>query len=332
MLHLLLGLGIAFAGAACYAVGISYQAREARRVGLEHSLRLSLFRRLIRRPAWVLGVSIDGCGWALQAVALTLAPLTIVQPALAVGLVFLLVIGARMLGERIGRREVVAVLAIAGGLAGIGYAAPAHSTDHASSGELTIAFAALAAVAVVPYVAARRSGRGGISLAACAGLAFACDGLATKLMTDDLAGRAWVGVACWLAAMVAFAGLGTLSELSALQTTRATRVAPVVFVLNTLIPVGLAPVLGGEIWSSVPVLAVSVVAVAAGGMTLAHTGATADRINAAAVGAAATATPVPSASVAASAAASSRGDRALRPSPNASNMRALSREWPGEGP
>ena len=162
MLHLLLGLGIAFAGAACYAVGISYQAREARRVGLEHSLRLSLFRRLVRRPAWVLGVSIDGCGWALQAVALTLAPLTIVQPALAAGLVFLLVIGARTLGERVGRREVAAVLAIAGGLAGIGYAAPAHSTDHASSGDLTIAFAALAALAVVPYVAARRSGRGGI--------------------------------------------------------------------------------------------------------------------------------------------------------------------------
>jgi drug/metabolite transporter (DMT)-like permease len=266
--RLLLGLLAAFAAAGCYSVGLSYQALEARRVGLEHSLRLSLLRRLVRRPRWLLGISIDGCGWGLQAVALSLAPLTVVQPALAAGLVFLLAIAVRAMGERVGRAEVAGVFAIAAGVAGLGWAAPAHSSDHASPAVLAGVFAAFAIAALVPYALARRAGRVGVLIAAAAGVAFASDGLATKFMTDDFAGRAWPGLAVWLAAMVAFAGLGTLSEMSAMQTCPVTQVAPIVFCLDMLVPVGLAPVLGGETWRSTAALAVSVVAVLAGGVLL----------------------------------------------------------------
>jgi len=267
---LLLGLAFAAASAACYSVGISLQAREARKVGPEHSVRLTLLRRLVRRPAWVLGISLDGCGWALQAVALALAPLTVVQPALAVGLVFLLVLGARTLGEQVGRVEAAAVLAIAAGVAGLARVAPEHSAGHAARGPLLVVFAALAAIACLPYVAVRLGRSVGILLAVGAGLAFACDGLATKLMTDEFGDRSWPGLAAWLAVMVGFAALGTLGELSALQTMPVTRVAPVVFVLTTLIPVGLAPVLAGETWTSVPVVVVSAVTVLLGGAALAR--------------------------------------------------------------
>ena len=41
----------------------------------------------------------------LHVVALLLAPLTVVQPALASGLLLLLVLGDRMLGERVGSLE-----------------------------------------------------------------------------------------------------------------------------------------------------------------------------------------------------------------------------------
>lgn len=268
--HLLLGLAAVGAAAACFATGITLQALEARRVSVEHSLRVSLLYRLVRRPRWLLGISIDGCGWGLQALALGLAPLTVVQPALALGLVFLLVFGARTLGERVGRGEVVAVLAIAAGVAGLGWAAPAHSTDHATNLTLTLVFAAFAAAVLVPLALGRRTGRVGVVVAAGAGVAFASDGLATKFMTDDLAGRAWLGLAVWLAAMVAFAGVGTLSEMSAMQRSPVTQVAPVVFLLDTLIPVALAPVLGGETWTSIPLLAVSVAVVLAGGGFLAR--------------------------------------------------------------
>lgn len=63
-------------------------------------------------------------GWGLQAAALALAPLGVVQPALAVGLFVLLIAGARLSDEYIGRREILAVLAISVGVAGLGFASP----------------------------------------------------------------------------------------------------------------------------------------------------------------------------------------------------------------
>jgi FtsH-binding integral membrane protein len=271
--RLILGLLAALAAAACYSVGVSCQALEARRVGLEHSLRLSLLRRLARRPRWRLGIAIDGCGWGLQAVALSLAPLTVVQPALAAGLVFLLAIGTRVTGDRIGRLEAGAVVVIAAGLAGVGWAAPAHSAEHASRAALLLAFVVLTAIVLGSYRLARRSERAGALIAAGAGIAFAGDALAMKLMTDDLAGRAWLGVSVWLVTMMAFAGLGTVSEMSAMQACPVTQVAPIVFLLDTLVPMALAPVLGREAWRSIPALTVSAAAVLAGGFVLARSAA-----------------------------------------------------------
>src|SRR6266540_4916494 len=83
-----------------------------------------------------------------------------------------------------------------------------------------------------------------------AGVAYAVDGLATKFFSDDFSGRAWLGLILWFAAMLGAAAVGTLSEMSALQIRPATKVAPIVLALTTLIPVALAPALAGETWSS----------------------------------------------------------------------------------
>ena len=61
-------------------------------------------------------------GWPLQLLALSLAPLVVVQPALALGLPVLMVMGERMLGERAGRREYLAVGAIVLGVSARGCA------------------------------------------------------------------------------------------------------------------------------------------------------------------------------------------------------------------
>ena len=57
-------------------------------------------------------------GWPLQLLALTLAPLVVVQPAMAAGLLVLLLLGERMLNEHAGRREHLAVCAIVLGVIG----------------------------------------------------------------------------------------------------------------------------------------------------------------------------------------------------------------------
>src|SRR5437762_1787476 len=98
---ILSGVVAAVAASALYAVGIALQALEARVAPVEQALRLSLFRRLVTRPIWLMGTGLGLVGWALQAFALTHAPLTLVQPLLGVSLVFLLGIAVWRLGERV---------------------------------------------------------------------------------------------------------------------------------------------------------------------------------------------------------------------------------------
>jgi drug/metabolite transporter (DMT)-like permease len=248
MTQLILGLLSAVAASGLYSAGIALQASEARLLAPEHGLRVSLLRRLAARPRWLGGIALDACGWALQALALGLAPLTVVQPALALGLVYLLAIGANVLGEPVGRRALAAVLAVAAGVGGLGWAAPDRVVHHETGATLALALGLLGAAALVAFALARARGAGAQLVALAAGLAFAWDGIATKLFSDDVAQRAFPGVVLWLAGMVAAAGLGTLCENSALQRRPVTQVAPLVLAAATVVPVALAPLLAGESW------------------------------------------------------------------------------------
>jgi processive 1,2-diacylglycerol beta-glucosyltransferase len=242
---MLVGLALALAAAMLYAAGVALQAIEAREIPEEHAMRVSLLRRLVARPRWIAGTAAGLAGWALQALALLFAPLTLVQPAIATGLVFLLPVCRRVLRERVGRRETAAVVLAAAGLAAVAWAAPARDANHVGGARLAASFIVLAAVALLPYGVPRRLRTPGL-LAVAAGVAYAWDGLATKFFTDD-AGRAlWLGAVVWVVVMFAGSGLGTLSEMSALQKGAATRVAPIVAALGTLAAVALAPLLARE--------------------------------------------------------------------------------------
>src|SRR5207248_10888783 len=189
--------------------GVSLQALEARRTADRHFLRLSLLRELVTRRLWLAGIGLDLCGWVLQTVALGLAPLTLVQPVVATTLVFLLAVGAWVLRSPAGRREVAGVLAIAGGVAGLGIVAPDHRSAHSGGAVLAATLAALGAAALVPLAlpALRRSGT---AVAVAAGLAFSWDGLATKFAADEFTARSFGVFALWLVGMGVAAGFGTL--------------------------------------------------------------------------------------------------------------------------
>src|SRR5215211_2101946 len=107
MVLLALGVGAALAAAVLYSVGVTLQAREARESPAEQSLKPSLLRHLVTRPRWIGGTACVIGGWAMQAVGVLLAPVTIVQPALAFSVVALLFIGVRFFDESVGAREVV---------------------------------------------------------------------------------------------------------------------------------------------------------------------------------------------------------------------------------
>lgn len=267
---LLAGMAAAAVAAGCFDGAVILQAREAREVDPDHGLRLSLLARLARRRLWLLGTAVAVLGWPLQLLALSLAPVTVVQPMLAVGLLLLLGVGSRVLGERVGAREWAAATAVIAGVVLLGVAGPEH-TDR------TPGFAALGATAAVllclvawPY--ARRARPGPWALILGAGSAFALSALTSKLLTVELTrGRALAALG-WALATAACAGVGFLTDMTALQRFDATRVAPPMFVLEMALPVALAPLLFDERWGATPgggaVLVVGLLLVLCGGGVL----------------------------------------------------------------
>jgi hypothetical protein len=104
-----------------------------------------------------------------------------------------------------------------------------------------------------------------------AGCGYAWTAIASKLLTDELAAGAVLVAAAWLATAAVSEGLALLSEMSALQGRPATRVAPVMFAVQILVPVVLAPLIFNESWSTTPLGGLALVAfmaVAVGGTVL----------------------------------------------------------------
>lgn len=114
----------------------------------------ALLRLLVAQPVWLGGATLMAAGLAAQAIALSLGQLTVVEPLLTTSLLFGLPLSAATLHVRFGPRELLASVAVVGGIAlfllvgtpyGGGTSAPLH--DWAVAGGV-VAVVALAAVVV----------------------------------------------------------------------------------------------------------------------------------------------------------------------------------------
>lgn len=225
-----------------YALSTSLQALEARREPTTDSLRASLLKKLVRRPLWLAGTAAGLVAWPLQAVALALASVAIVQPAFGLGLIVLLVLGVRLLHERIGLREIGGAVLIAGAIAVIGWAAPSHTAGFTRGGEVAVV-AALAIAAAVPYALRVLGHAGGLGTSITAGFGWAAVGLATALIDEELADRHWILALLWAAGVAVSSWSSLLAEMTALQTWPATRSIPVVFGIEMVLPAAVLPLL-----------------------------------------------------------------------------------------
>ena len=249
---LALGIAAAVGASLLYNTSIALQALEAREVPGEHALRPSLLGRLVRNRRWLGATGLGLLSWPLELAALLLAPLTVVQPCLASGLILLLWLGARKLSEAPGLREALAVAAIVAGVAGVAWAAPERTTDHAGTAAILLALGLVAVPIALPYLLRRRGAAIGLLAVLSAGCGYAWTAIASKLLTDELAAGALLVAVAWLASAIASEGLALLSEMSALQARPATHVAPVMFAVQVLVPVLLAPLIFGESWDTTP--------------------------------------------------------------------------------
>ena len=254
------GVACGAAAAVCFELGYVEQAAGARAQGVDDAPRLLL--RLARRRRWLGGTALVVCGLLFQLLALHLAPVSVVQPALVLGLGLLVVLAERRLGERIGRRDRLAVAAAAAGvlLIAVGGAADESST----AGHPATVLAAFGAVALVVFAVAHRAQRPRL-LVLAAGLGEAWAVIAAKVAVTDLADRSLAAAAGW-GAGAAIAGLLALNaEMAGLQRVPATVAGPLVLVTSAAVPVVLAPAAVGEHWSSPPAVLAGLACVTRGG-------------------------------------------------------------------
>jgi drug/metabolite transporter (DMT)-like permease len=267
------GVALAALASVLFNWAIVIQASEAREVSQEYGLRVSLLAKLLRRRRWLIGAALGLTAFPLQTVALLWAPLTAVQPADAAGLLVLLFFGARMLHERVGRREVAAVVAIVIGIVVLTLAAPKRQVTQVDGADVLLPMAAVALVAIAPLAARRWISPSSIAVVVGAGFAFALGSFCAKIVADGISRHAWGAVVVVLAVAGMASVVGTLTEQTALQRRQATQVAPIIFAIELLVPVALAVLVVGEDWdrsSAVGILA-ALLLVVGGAFTLGRT-------------------------------------------------------------
>jgi drug/metabolite transporter (DMT)-like permease len=264
------GLVVTMGAAACYETGYCFQALEARGVPARHALRPSLLGQLVRNGRWLAATALSLLGWPLQVAALALAPLALVQPTLALGLLLLLALGVRVLGEPVGRRELGAVGLVIAGVACVALSAPERGSTTSTTGA-ALAVGLLGALALAPLGARRR--QGALLPILAAGAADSLAAFAAELVAGGLRDGRWALVIAAVALATLGGLLATVSEMSALQRSPATRVGPIVLAMQIVIPVVLGATVAGEDWGATPagglVLAGGLLAVVAGATLLA---------------------------------------------------------------
>jgi len=249
---LVIGFGLAAIAAILYAVAVALQALEAREAPARERLHPKLVERLVSQPRWLVGTACALLAWGAQTAALVFAPLTLVQPTLALALVVLLAIGAYLTHERVGLREIVGVSAIVIGIAGLAWSSPAGGPAPPPSGILLAAIACFAVAAATPYLLRRHLHGRNWLITVAAGLGFAWAAQASKFVADAASSGAWLLLTAALVASAAGAAVGLLNEMTALQASEAVRVYPTVLVIQIVVAVLLAPVLLGESWAGTP--------------------------------------------------------------------------------
>lgn len=181
-------IALALIAAALFALGSVLQQKagtDAPTIGASTGLLL----RMARQPVWIAGIVVDGLAFVAQAAALGIGSLAVVQPLLVASVVFALPLGAWLTDQSVGRRDVVAALALLAGLgAFIVVADPAGGRDSAPLGAWLIAAAACGGPCVaLTLLAPRAPGpHRAALLGAAAGILFALSAALTKTVVSEL--------------------------------------------------------------------------------------------------------------------------------------------------
>jgi hypothetical protein len=208
-----LDLGILLALTCAFVANLGFffkyrGANEVPKVQVLHPLRSA--RRLYSSKWFTIGMITATASWGLHVAALALAPMSVVQVALAAGVVFIAVMADRMFGFTVGRRQWIGLFAMAAGLVLLGVTLPTmHGAHSQFSDPAMISFeAGLFAIGGLLIMGPRMGGpveHHGVMLAAAAGILFGVSDTAIKALTGITGAHGVLGLALspWLAVAVA---------------------------------------------------------------------------------------------------------------------------------
>ena len=160
---------------------------------------------LFRSRWWVIGFGLAALGWAMHVVALSMAPLSLVQAVIAGGLALLAVPARRWFGIAVGRRDLVGLGLCAAGLTFLAVTAGKGNEDGAFTNSTMFAFEggtlALVGLLLVASAHQRLVSRGWVLLAVAAGTSVGVSDVAIKALAMTVPGSPlsvlspWTGLA-----------------------------------------------------------------------------------------------------------------------------------------
>jgi drug/metabolite transporter (DMT)-like permease len=205
-----LGILLALACAFVANLGFFYKYRGANsvpKVDVLHPLRS--VRELFSSKWFALGMIVATASWGLHVAALALAPMSVIQVALAAGVVFIAVMADRMFGFEVGKRQWMGLLLMAAGLVLLGLTLPAmHGAHSHFSQAAMISFeAGLFGLGGLLIMGPRMGGpveHHGVMLGAASGILFGVSDTAIKALTGIVGPHGAVGVLSspWLAVAI----------------------------------------------------------------------------------------------------------------------------------
>ena len=242
-MHLALALVATLVSSCALNVGYLLEHSAVRRLPpLTIRSPLTSARRLLGSRRWLLGFGTETAGWALYVLALSLAPLSLVQATAAGGIGILAIMASRVTRTPLSRHERLGVVISVAGLVLLGISlAGAHGEGTGAtylSVGLWIAASAVAALFSVQVLSRRISPGPAYGLAA--GLLFAAGDVATKGAVE--AG----GHLGFVAALVAAYACGTLVLQAGFQRGSALTTAGIATLLTSALPIVAGMTIFGE--------------------------------------------------------------------------------------
>lgn len=235
-------IGLALAVGAALALNGGYLLQHAGAAGAPAITALrpvATLRGLLTSRLWALGGAVGMLGWALHVLALSRAPLSLVQAFVAGGLALSVPLSAPILGRKAtpSEKRAVALMAVALGLLTIGIGAGVQSTfsPWLLGGYLAASGAVAVILALLPWRARKAQ-----ALAVAGGALYGAADIAIKALTGVAASGGLAGAlrSPWLAAAVLATGAAFFCFQRGLQTGGALSVIALMTAATNVVSIG----------------------------------------------------------------------------------------------